>query len=100
MDFESIIIPLLTFLLGLLIGLFYKYADIVKLTTDVETLKTNQVGIVAMAGDVKVMRESMIFKTEFQQMLSTVCSEHGAMKTQIDVNTNRLSRLEAKQGGE
>lgn len=90
MNFETVIIPILTFLLGLLSGLLYKYSDIVKLKTDVETLKVNQAGIVALAGDVKAMRESLLFKPEFIQKLSVVCAEHIQMHDQIDINTRRL----------
>jgi hypothetical protein len=98
MTFENYIIPVLTFLLGLLSGLLYKYADIVKLKTDVETLKINQMGIVALAGDVKAMRESILFKPEFMQQLSTICSEHKGMHDQIDKNTNRLAVIETVIG--
>jgi hypothetical protein len=95
-ELESYVIPILTFLLGLLSGLLYKYSDIVKLKTDVETLKTNQVGISAMAGDVRVMKESLLFQPAFIQKLALICSEHTQMHDQIDVNTNRLTSIEAK----
>jgi hypothetical protein len=95
MTFENVIIPVLTFLLGVMVGLLYKYADIVTLKADVKTLKDNQVGIVAMAGDVKVMRSSPIFNDpDFMKTLLVVCSEHRGMHDQIDVNTNKLGVIE------
>lgn len=93
---EGIMLSVLTFFLGLLIGLFYKYADIVILKQKVETIEANVsvIAIVNLAADVKVMKNSVLFTQEFQTKLLTICAEHDGMRDDIKRDGNRITALE------
>ena len=73
--------------------MFYKYADITSLKRDVtahDKLLT-ALGLVDLAANVKMMKESIIFTPEFQSRLSTVCSEHDRMREKIEENSKDVT---------
>jgi hypothetical protein len=93
----EILIPILTFALGTMLGLFYKYSDITSMKKDIANLKEGAaiLNMVNLVADVRMMKNSIIFSPEFSVKISTVCSEHDKMHDDIDRNSNRLSSLEA-----
>jgi len=97
---EQVLIPVLTFVVGLLIGLFYKYSDIVAMKKDIKTLQESisVANIVELTTSVKTMSTSLIFDQHFQQQLSTVCAEHGDMRSKIETDGTRITKIEAKTG--
>jgi predicted histidine transporter YuiF (NhaC family) len=95
----SILIPILTFLVGLLVGLFYKYSDIAETKVKVKHLEdqVNAVNIAELMSSLKIMKESVIFTPAFQRELVTICSEHERMRSQIEVNTVAIAEMKAKE---
>jgi hypothetical protein len=119
MNFETLASYLLTaaisFAFGAIAALFWAYAghgarlvalesgkigkvDLSAMQTEITHLNTTimTMGIVDLAANVKVMKESIIFDRDFQQKLSTVCSEHKDMHDQINKDGGRLIVLETK----
>ncbi len=114
MTFEAAIGYLLSFVLGAVVALFWAYsghgsrlskleqqvgrADLSVMTTEISNLKTMiaSMGIIDMAADVRMMKNSMIFTTDFQQKLGVVLAEYKDMHDQIEKNGGRLLVLETK----
>ena len=96
---SNIILPILTFMVGLLIGLFYKYSDITGMKKDITHMKEeiNVVNVTDLLAGIKTLKESIIFSPEFQRLLVTVCSEHERMRSKIDENTQDITTLKAQE---
>ena len=94
----SMFISTLTFLVGLLVGLFWKYSDIAKHEERIKSLESNVnvMNVVDIASNIKSMKDSVIFTPQFQQQISTICSEHDRMRSQIDINTTELAVLKER----
>ena len=92
----TIIVSALTFLIGLLIGLFYKYSDIGVLKVKVKTLEDSlsTITLVNLVADVRAMKNSVIFTPEFQVKFSTVCSEHDRLREQGAKNQDDIITLQ------
>ena len=120
MDTTTLLVSLLTFCIGILIGMFYKYGEITQLKTQFKTqigdvsfqtmqaeisaLRTEiamlhqsitAMGITDVAANVKTMQASILFTPSFQREIATICSEHDGMRNEINVNSNRLTALES-----
>ena len=92
----TIIISALTFAIGLLAGLFYKYSDITTLKENAKTTKEtlSVLSIVNLVADVRSMKNSIIFTPEFQSKFSTICSEHDRMREQGSKNQDDIITLQ------
>ncbi len=97
---ENVLLPILTFIAGILAGLLYKYSDIVSMKKDIEHLKDviNVMDVVELSSNVKTMKDSIIYTPGFQSQLATICSEYKGMREKIDDHANRLSTIEANMG--
>ena len=114
MSIETITGYVISFILGAVVALFWAYSghnsriskienqidgvNLEVVQNEITSLKTmiSAMGIVNLAADVKVMRESMIFRPDFQQKLGTICAEHDKMHDQIEINSSRLAVLETR----
>jgi hypothetical protein len=110
---ESLIGYGLSFALGAVVALFWAYsghgsritsleskigkANLEVLESKISSLETmmTSMGIINLAADVKSMRDSPLFRADFQQQLSIVCSEYKAMHDQIGINTSKINVMEA-----
>ena len=95
----NVIIPILTFVVGLLVGLFYKYSDITGMKKDIENLKETLkvLSIVDLASNVKSMKDSVLFDPTFQQHLTSICSQVDTLQKRSDANDERIRQLEIKE---
>ncbi len=99
MTYESVIIPVLTFLLGVVVSLLWKdsghgsrltkletrlgTADLGVIQSELAGLKVTilTMGIVDLAADVRIMKNSIIFQPSFQRELQLICAERQEKKT-------------------
>jgi len=93
---EVTLISSLTFFIGLLSGLLFKYADIISMKRDIVHIKEDikVANVSELLTKVDIMSKSMLFDTAFQTKLSTVCSEHDQMRNQLAIDSNRLTIIE------
>ena len=96
MNWEAILVSVLTFSIGLLIGMFYKYSDITTLKANLKSMEktVSVVDVVGLVADVKVMKNSVIFTPDFQVKFSTICSEHDRLREQSDKNKDDIITLQ------
>ena len=92
----TILISALTFAVGLLVGLFYKYSDMTAMKKDIANLRDNAsiLSIVNLVADVRVMKNSIIFTPDFQVKFSTVCSEHDRLREESAKNKDDIITLQ------
>ena len=95
-SYVTVLISILTFIIGLLAGLFYKYSDLTAMKVKVDKLEkdVNVLSIVELASNVKAMKESLIFSPDFQARFSTVLAEHDRMRNKIEENSTKVIVLE------
>ena len=95
----EIFVPVLTFALGTMLGLFYKYSDITTLKNDIKHLQenVNVMNVVDIASNIKAMKDSIIFTPGFTAQMATICSEHERMRAKIEENSQDITILKAQE---
>ncbi len=94
---QAILLASMTFVIGALVGLLYKYSDIVDMKADIRQLKEilSVMNVVELSANVKVMKDSSLFAAPFLRKISIICAEYDHMREQIESNEKSLTTIEA-----
>ncbi|MDD5060878.1 MAG: hypothetical protein PHN44_01160 [Candidatus Marinimicrobia bacterium] len=105
---ESVVVPIMTFLIGLLVGLLYKdmrfanslttlkvqigTTNLSTLEAEVTNLKTTllSMNLVELTANVKTMKESMLFSQSFQKDMTKIIVEHDKLTEQVEANRKKI----------
>jgi hypothetical protein len=92
----TLLVSALTFVIGLLCGMFFKYGDITTLKTEMKTVKESLsvVNVAEIIATLKSMKESVIFTPDFQSKITAVCSEHDRLREQSAKNSDDIITLQ------
>ncbi len=97
---QSILLASMTFVLGALIGLLYKYTDIVAMKKDIEHLNNvlSVMNVIELSANVRVMKDNSLFAAPFLSKISIICAEYDHMRDQIEAHEKSLTTIEANLG--